>query len=313
MSAARGISAFHASRVLEAVAPVPPIQSFNPTVMSRPEGRSVVRLPEQLQLHHALKEIGWSGPIVEFNDAARPTSPLVPDPIMITRTGTILVGFGQWRLALIEGRHEIHCIEYVLSDDESLQFILTHHQIRRGWNDFVRIRLALTLKPHFQQRALDNMSAGGKLKGLANLPDVQRIDVRQEIADIAAVCSRNVGNVETILKIAHPGLIEAPGNGMLKINRAMKLCKLPNSEQFDEFDRYSEERATSKIIRRCLGQARKNEISLDAGSVLEALHNYKKLRSGSILARIVRNKRTVILVGQDLLAEINSQKELPLK
>jgi hypothetical protein len=38
------------------------------------------------------------------------------------------------------------------------------------------------------------------------------------------------------------------------------------------------------------------------------------MRSFRIVAvRIVRQKRTVILVGQDLLAEINSQKELPLK
>ena len=32
-----------------------------------------------------------------------------------------------------------------------------------------------------------------------------------------------------------------------------------------------------------------------------------------VLVRIVRHKRTVILVGQDLLAEINSQKEMQLK
>jgi hypothetical protein len=299
--------------VQELVCPIPPLQSFNPTVMSRSEGRPVVRFPEQLQLHPALKEIGWSGVIDEFNDAARLPNPFVPDPILVTRTGTILAGFGHWRLAMIEGKPEVPCIEYALNDDESLQFTLTHHQIRRGWNDFVRIRLALTLKPSFQKRALDNMRAGGKLKGLANLPDVHRIDVRQEIADIASVCPRNVGNVETILQIAYPSLIDALGSGTLKINRAMELCKLPNSEQLNEFTRYSEERATGKVIRRCLLQPRKGEISLDSVSVLEALHNHQERRAGSVLVRIVRNKRTVILVGQDLLDEINAQKELAVK
>src|ERR1035441_7068476 len=50
-----------------------------------------------------------------------------------------------WALALavFDGRHEINCIEYPLSEDEALQFILTHHQTRCGWNAFVRIRLAL--------------------------------------------------------------------------------------------------------------------------------------------------------------------------
>jgi hypothetical protein len=93
----------------------------------------------------------------------------------------------------------------------------------------------------------------------------------------------------------------------------MELCKLPNSEQLNEFTRYSEERATGKVIRRCLLQPRKGEISLDSASVLEALHNHQELRAGSVLVRIVRNKRTVILVGQDLLDEINAQKELAPK
>ncbi len=195
---------------------------------------------------------------------------------------------------MIEGRHEIACIEYSLNEDDSLQFILAHHKIRRGWNDFIRIRLALTLKPSFQQRALQNMRAGGKLKGLANLPDVQRIDVRQEIADIAAVCLRNVGNAETILQVAHPTLIEALVNGTLKINRAMDLCKLPHSKQLDELVRHSEERATSKIIRRFLVQPRKSELSLDAGTVLKALRSREEFHSGSVSVRIVRQQCTVI-------------------
>ena len=66
------------------------------------------------------------------------------------------------RNTLFELRHEIPCIEYPLSEDESLQFILSHHRTRCGWNAFVRIRLALTLEPSLQQRALDNMRAGGK-------------------------------------------------------------------------------------------------------------------------------------------------------
>ena len=52
------------------------------------------------------------------------------------------------------------------------------------------------------------MRAGGKYKGLANLPEAHRVDVRQQVADMAGVCPRNVGNVEAILKIAHPTLIE---------------------------------------------------------------------------------------------------------
>ncbi len=157
------------------------------------------------------------------------------------------------------------------------------------------------------------MRAGGKFKGLANLPEAHHVDVRRQVADMAGVCPRNVGSVETILKTGHPILIEALGNDTLKINRAMELCKLPDSEQLEQFIRHSEERATNKVIRRCLAQPRKGEISLDAGTVLEALRRREELRFRSVLVRIVRQKRTVILVGQDLLAEIKSQKELPLR
>jgi len=37
------------------------------------------------------------------------------------------------------------------------------------------------VEPDLQQKALDNMRDGGKYKGLANLPDVQRIDIAKRI------------------------------------------------------------------------------------------------------------------------------------
>ena len=222
-------------------------------------------------------------------------------------------GIGRWRLAVFEQIPEIYCIEHSLSADDSLAFILIHHQTQRGWNAFVRIRLALTLKPSLQQAALNNMRLGGKYKGLANLPEVQHIDVRKQVAEKAGVCARNVANVETILKIAHPTLIEALTSGTLKINGALQFCKAPQAEQLMEFMRSSEERAISKVIRRSLVQPQKDDISIDPCTVIRALHNREELRSGSVLVRIGRHKRTVIQVGQDLLAEINSQKELQLK
>ncbi len=154
-------------------------QSFNPGVLSPPEGRPVVLSPQQLQLHGTLKELGWVGAIDEFNDA-RLTHSSVAEPILVTTGGTILSRFGRWRSALFDARLEINCIDYQLDEDESLEFILTHHQMRRGRNDFVRIRLAPALEPNLQQRALDNMRTGGKLKGLANLPDAHHINVRKE-------------------------------------------------------------------------------------------------------------------------------------
>ena len=117
----------------------------------------------------------------------------------------------------------------------SLQFILAHHRPQRAWNAFVRTRLALTLEPYFQRRALDNMRNGGRHKGSAKLPNPQHIDVRRQIAEIAGVGARNVSNVKIILAAAHSRLLTALANGTLTINKALRLCKLPRADQSEAF------------------------------------------------------------------------------
>ena len=310
MSAGPDSASIRSSSAIEIISAVPP-RSFNPTAMSPLEGRAVVRSPQQLRPHPALDELGWSG-VDELNNTARLKNQSVIEPTLITTNGTILAGFGLWQLAVFERRHKIHCIEYPLGEDESLQFILTYHQSRRGWNDFVRICLALKLELYFQQKARDNMSAGGKYKGSANLPEAQRIDVREEIAGIAAVCPRNVSNVKKILKVAHPRLKEALLDGTLKINRAIQFCKLPRAEQLEQFIRHSEERATNKVIRRSIARPKEEKTSLDVVAVLDALQHQEARQPGSVAVRVGRHKRTVVLIGQDLFGEPHSQKELTL-
>jgi hypothetical protein len=280
--------------------------------MSRWEGCPVVRSPKQLRLHRALEEIGWTGVIDEFN-ADRLKEQSVPEPILITPNGTILAGFGRWRSALFDDRHEINCIEYSLSEEQALRFIISHYQPQRGWNAFVRIRLALKLEPYFQKRARDNMSTGGKYKGWANLPEAQHIEVRREIARVAGVGARSVSNVRAILQTAHPRLIEALQEGTLSINRAIHFCKLPRAEQVEQFIRYSEERATNKVIRRSIARPKEEKISPDVVTVLDALQHQEARQPGSVPVRVGRHKRTVVLIGQDLLVGPHSQKELKLK
>ena len=275
--------------------------------MSRSEGRPVVRSPKQLRLHRALEELGWTGVIDEFNDAARLANPSLPEPILITTNGTILAGSGRWRLAVFDGKHEINCIEYPLSDEEALQFIISHHRPQRGWNDFIRIRLARSLKANFQQRAFDNMSTGGKYKGSTNLPEADRIDVRQEIAKLAGTGTSNVSKVEAILERAHPNIIVALQNGQLSIDRAWQWCKLSRMQQKEEFARYEEECTLRKILRECsVGQPK---VSLDPAQIIEVLQREETRQPGSITIRASRGRRTVVIVGQDLLSLVGEHKE----
>jgi hypothetical protein len=273
-------------------------EPFNLTTMSRPRWRPVVRSPEQLQLHRALDHVGLNGVIDDLNDAALLKDQSTSEPILITTNGTILAGFGHWRLAMLEGRHEINCIEYPLSEDEALPFILTHHQTRCGWNDFVRIRLALTLEPNLQQRALDNMRAGGKYKGSTNLSRADRIEVRQEIAKFAGTGTGNIDKVRAILRSAHPNIITALQNGWLSIHRAWLWSKLPKLQQRVEFARHEEERTQRKILREFLPKPA--SVSLDPAQVIEALQRVEAQQPGSIDIRASRRRRrTVVILGQD--------------
>jgi len=276
--------------------------------MGRSEGHPVIRSPQQLRLHPALGELDWIDAMNELNEAARLKNQAVPDPILITTSGTILCGFGSWRLAVLEGRGEINCIEHSITEDESLHFILSHHGPRHGWNAFIRIRAALRLEPNLQQRAVDNMRAGGKFKGLANLPEAQHIDVRREIAHAANVSPRYVSNVKTILQTAHPRLIDALRDGTLTINRAIQWCRMAKAEQVEEFTRDIWERTANKVIRQTLSRSKQNKTTPDLNAVLEALHRQEEREPGSVLVRIGRGPRTVVLIGQDLLAGSDSQK-----
>jgi hypothetical protein len=272
-----------------------------------------MRSPEQLHVHPALHEIGWHDAVGELNQAALSGAQFIAvEPVVTTTGGIILSGFGRWRLALFEGRTELNCIEYPFDEEQALQFMLGHHQMRRGWNPFVRIEVALKLEPSLEREALANMQAGGKYKGLANLPKALQIDVREKISELAGVCARNVGKVKEILKNAHPGLIEALRNGMLSINRAATWCRMPKHRQAEELTRHLCDRAANKVIRQSIAPSRAAGKAFDTTSLLNTLQRQEEQRPGSVEVRIGHSLRTVIVIGQDLLSGPLSQRELKL-
>lgn len=204
----------------------------------------------------------------------------------------------------------MHCIEYPLGEGEVLPFILRYHQPRHTWNSFVRISIARRLKPALQQRALDNMRAGGKNKGLTNLSKADRIDVRQQIAMLAGTGVGNVTKVETILERAHPSIIVALQNALLSIHRAWQWCKLSKMEQKEEFARYEEERTRRKLQREL--SVEESKISLDPAQVIKALQLKESQEPGSITIETSPIKRTIIVLGRELLAAMDAQRELDL-
>lgn len=277
------------------------------TDSSRKEGVIVSRMLDQLRPHRVLDEIGWTD-VNELNDAARQKPQGVREPILITSDGTILSGVGSWKLALFQGKQQITCVQYDIDENESLQFILASHRTRRRWNSFVSIRIALKLEPYFQQKAVENMRAGGKYKGSTNLSKADRIEVRQEVANAAGSGVGNVDKVKAILQSAHPNIIQALQNGSLRIHRAWKWCRLPKSQQKEVFAKYDGDQTRRRIFREF--KTAGSKARFDSAKALEALRSFEVDHPGQIEFRISTTRGTVVFLGQDLINEIKIP-ELP--
>jgi len=73
------------------------------------------------------------------------------------------------------------CMEYELTEPESLYWLLERHRRSNGLNDFIRILLALELEPWLKNKARLNQQIGGQDKGSSKLTEAETVDVRSEI------------------------------------------------------------------------------------------------------------------------------------
>jgi hypothetical protein len=273
------------------------------------QGASVRRALGELRLHPVFLKLNLVGTLINYPVQGRKPLGSVPEPILITSSGIVISGVREWHAAVSEGRPALDCTEYQLNDDEALQLILTLQQSRGAWNAFTRIQLALQQEPYLQTRAHLNQVAGGKNKGLANLPEAHQVDVREEIAYLADACPRNVSKVKIILKNAHSQLIEACRTGVVTIHRALQLCRLPMAEQIEPLSRYLNERSSGKTIRQAVNQLRMEKMAPNPDVLLRALLQQETQKPGSIRLRAGTCKETLILIGQDYWPELTSLTE----
>ena len=192
------------------------------------ESRLVDRAPEELHPHPVYLKV--RGPIRGSKGRQPPSySATLAEPVAITRAGLILDGYTRWQLAAREGRPSVACIEYELSDEQALTFMLEKHR-RSDWlNDFCRILLALQLEPHWRARARQHQAGAGKLS--SQLTKAGPIDVRAEIARAAGVGAGNVTKVKQLLETATPAVREALRRGEIRIHRAWQWRQLGADQQ----------------------------------------------------------------------------------
>jgi hypothetical protein len=269
-------------------------------VTARYDGRTVVRSLQDLCIHSAIEEIGLCVFLPELQEDARCQDQVLPEqPVLVTQNGMILAGFGRWRMAVSRQVPTIECLEYTLTDDEALQFMLNLQKRRNRWNPFIRIRLALKLEGSLQQRALTNMQMGGKYKGSATLPKAAQIDVREQIAAIAGAGGRNVSKVKEILDKGHLRILGELANGSISINRAHQFCRLPFAKQLEALTEEYCDRVASDTERDLLWPGKENG-PLDVKGVLKRLQQQEEHHPGSVLIKFSRRKRSVILAGEDV-------------
>jgi ParB-like chromosome segregation protein Spo0J len=275
----------------------------------RSQSPQVVRSPGELRLHPAVLRLNLASPLVGTPGGGTLEKQSVVEPILITTNSTIISGFSSWQSALRAGCTRVQCIEYSLSDEDALRFILLRNRPQRSWNSFSRIRLALELEPHFQAKATANQIHGGKYKGSANLPKAGHVEARREVARLAGVGARSVTSVKTILDTAHQRLIDALQNENLSIHRGVQLCNLPRAQQVEQFIADEQERTAHKVTRRAMRELARQAREPEIGFVLKVLQEHEMREPGSIVVRAGGRQQTVILLGGDILADLKSKVE----
>lgn len=173
-------------------------------------------------------------------------------PIVISRDGIVVDGYARWELARRQGKQTILCLEYELTEEEALQWLIQSHRPLRGLNSYCRARLALDLALPLKQAGQLNQRHGGQHKGSSKLTEAQKVDVRAKTAITAGISSGNIAKVGQICASGHPNVQEALRSGEIKIHRAWQWSRLSPQKQLAKLDDYQSQKGTDQTIRRLI-------------------------------------------------------------
>jgi hypothetical protein len=211
-------------------------------------GPVICRLGE-LRPHPSYSHHRLTVPVSKLSALAEQGDLAFREPLVITRERIVIDGYARIDLARRQGRPTLPCIEYELTEEEALLWLLQRHRRSNGLNDFCRILLALELETCFREKALSNQRLGGQSKASSRLTEAERVDVRKQIAAAAAVSVGNVTKVKQLVGTAHPKVLEALRNGETSIHRAWKWSTESPDQQIEAFKTYRNKKGVNKAIR----------------------------------------------------------------
>jgi hypothetical protein len=254
-----------------------------------------------LRPHPALEELGLSLPLHSI--CALPT---------VTRSGIILEGIATILAAQRVGQERITCVVHEMSELDALSWIIRNHRPSKGFNDFVRIRLALRWEPIFQRKAQANQIRAGRHKGSSNLTEAERIDVRSEIAELAGVGVGNVTKVKQLLPLACRDLLDALSSNEIRIHRAWLWRKKIHEEQRVLLATYLADKSLRKTVAKLL--ARKlldNSCKVDPIRLVSKLLDFAESNLATFHVTVLKMDGIHVLVTEELVRTLERQAHLP--
>ena len=263
--------------------------------------------------HPSLERYGIATTTAEHNRIAQQDDAALQEAVDITTTGTILDGYAQWKKALDAHCSQILCIEYSLTDEQAIEWLLRRHRRRNGWNGYCRTVVVLELENKFRQEVA-NQRAGGQKKGsLSDLTKGEEMHVRSKLAKRACVCEAYIDYVKQLRKEAHPSILQALESGEISIHWAWTLLTFSKSEQSEIL----ENRRTAKAVRVAYPRPRKPKtISIDPSRMLQVWQVLAARDARGIKCTVVsidgEKVEIRVQINEELFASMQSQGEVKL-
>jgi hypothetical protein len=279
-------------------------------------GKLVTCRIEELHPHPSYLQHQFRVPTSQLSLLAQRGDVAFLEPISITRSRAILDGYDRWELARRQGRAILPCIEYDMTEEEALHWLLYRHRQVEGLNAFCRILLALDLESWFRERARVNQSVGGQIKGSSKLTEASRLDVRSEIASAAGVSVGNVSKVKQVMTAASTELQDALRSGEVSIHRAWLWREMSSENQRRALTLYRGERGVRKTIRRLISKhTSKDRVSAESLGLVGLARRFLELQSpylSSVAIAAVNVPGKAVFVTEELLQLMPAQEELPI-
>jgi hypothetical protein len=275
-------------------------------------GQTVICRLSELRPHVSYVRLRLTVPASKLSALAEQGELAFREPLTITRERVVIDGYARWELARLKRRLALPCVEYELTEEETIRWLLQKHGRSNGMNDFCRILVARELEPCLKAKALSNQRFGGRLKGLSNLTEDATVDVRKEIAVAAGVSVGNVTKVKQLVGIGHPELLEALRASEVSIHRAWKWSKESQDRQIEALRTYRAERGINKSIRDLVSRHKQKQTpsAPDLRSLARRLSELEPYESNSVSVSVIRAPGRMIFVTDELIQSLRPHQEL---